>query len=200
MTESGLFLNIVPLAVNTLLSSVLQCLDSKGKKIHQQQMWCHLINVSVYEFFFAHLRVYIYMCVYVCVNRSTNLIGNDSRTLHGVLNKSSKQHPTKQQLYSYQTPISQTLQVRRATYAAYCRWSMYLLHGQDLTQGQFLNGVQQFWIQSFPCPTLVAIQRLKSQAALLFTHSWREIWMHTFPKSISAMWNTNSCIQDILMK
>ena len=36
------------------------------------------------------------------------------------------------------------------------------------------------------------------QSALLFTHSWRENnWIHTFPKSISAMWNAISLVQDL---
>ena len=37
------------------------------------------------------------------------LDGNNSRMPHAVLNKSWKQHPTKQQLYSYLPPISQTI-------------------------------------------------------------------------------------------
>ena len=34
--------------------------------------------------------------------------------------------------------------------------------GQDMTQGQFLSGVEQVWIQSFPSPRLVASLRLKN--------------------------------------
>ena len=34
--------------------------------------------------------------------------------------------------------------------------------GQDMTQGQFLSGVWQVWIQSFPSPRLVAPPRLKN--------------------------------------
>ena len=33
---------------------------------------------------------------------------------------------------------------------------------QDMTQGQFLSGDQQVWIQSFPSPRLVALPRLKN--------------------------------------
>ncbi len=33
---------------------------------------------------------------------------------------------------------------------------------QEMTQGQFLSGVQQVWIQSFPSPRLVASPRLKN--------------------------------------
>ena len=36
------------------------------------------------------------------------------------------------------------------------------LLGQDMTQGQFLSGVWQVWIQSFPSPRLVASPRLKN--------------------------------------
>ena len=34
---------------------------------------------------------------------------------------------------------------------------------QDMTQGQFLSGVQQVWIQSFPSTRLVTLPRLKNQ-------------------------------------
>ena len=34
--------------------------------------------------------------------------------------------------------------------------------GLDMTQGQFLNGVEQVWSQSFPSPRLVASPRLKN--------------------------------------
>ena len=34
--------------------------------------------------------------------------------------------------------------------------------GQDMTQGQFLSGVSQVWIQSFPSSRLVASSRLKN--------------------------------------
>ena len=48
-------------------------------------------------------------------------------------------------------------------------WSWYFYHiyhtaplRQDMTQGQFLSGVSQVWIQSFPSPRLVASPRLKN--------------------------------------
>ena len=37
-----------------------------------------------------------------------------------------------------------------------------LLHKQDVTQGQFLSGVQQVWMQSFHSSRPVALPRLKS--------------------------------------
>ena len=69
---------------------------------------------------------------------------------------------------------------------------------EDVTSFQFLSGVQQVLILSFPSPRLVAKSRLKSQYALLFTHNWKKnSWIHTFLKSICAMWNVNSFVQDL---
>ena len=80
--------------------------------------------------------------------------GNCTRMLWVILNKSWKQHPTKQQLYGYQPPISKNIQIKQTRLARLC-WSsknklisdvllLYLptpLLGQDMTQGQFLSGV-----------------------------------------------------------
>ena len=147
---------------------------------------------------------------------------NCSRMLQAILNKSWKQHPTKQQLYGHLPPISKTIQIRWTRYVGHywrskdklmsdilsshrhasvfwptrnlqklfmdmmvsrrpagsdgwwewiarvlevCAsiatwWWWYYLPtpplGQDMTQGQFLSGVWQVWIQSFPSPRLVA--------------------------------------------
>ena len=198
--------------------------------------------------------------------------------LRAILNRSWRQHPTKQQLYGHLPPITKTIQIRRTRHAGHCwrnrddlisdvhlwttshgraktewpartyiqqlckdtgcssedlskamndrekcrervrdiradgttRWwwlicplkiSLSYLPTpplrQDMTQGQFLSGVYRFEF-SFPSPRLVASPKLKSQSALLFTHSWRENnWIHTFPKGISAMWNAISLVQDL---
>ena len=64
-----------------------------------------------------------------------------------------------------------------------------------MTQGQFLSGVQQVWIQSFSSPS--CFQGWRTQSLLLFTHSWRENnWIHTFPKGISAMRKAIILVQD----
>ena len=69
--------------------------------------------------------------------------------------------------------------------------------GQDMTQGQFLSGVQPVWIQSFPSSRLVASPRLKNLVCPTI-YPWRENnWIHTFPKGISAMWNAISLVQDL---
>ena len=48
------------------------------------------------------------------------LNGNYTRMLRAILNKSSRQHPTKQQLYGHLPPIKKTIQVRRTRHAGHC--------------------------------------------------------------------------------
>ena len=49
--------------------------------------------------------------------------GNYTRMLRAILNKSWRQHPTKQQLYGYLPPITKTIQIRQSRNAGYCWWS-----------------------------------------------------------------------------
>ena len=48
------------------------------------------------------------------------LDSNYTRMLRSVFNKSWKQHPTKQQLYGYQPPITKTIQIRRTRHVGHC--------------------------------------------------------------------------------
>ena len=48
------------------------------------------------------------------------LDGNYTRMLRAVLNKSGRQHPTKHQLYDHLSPITKTIQVRRARHTGHC--------------------------------------------------------------------------------
>ena len=48
------------------------------------------------------------------------LDGNYTRMLRAVLNKSWRQHPTKQLLHDYLPPIRKTIQVRRSRHAGHC--------------------------------------------------------------------------------
>ena len=49
-----------------------------------------------------------------------NLDGNYTRMLQAILNKSWRQHPTKQQLYGHLPPILKTTQIRRTGLAGHC--------------------------------------------------------------------------------
>ena len=48
------------------------------------------------------------------------LDGNYTRILQVILNKSWRQHPTKQQLYGHLQPITKTIQIRRTRHAGHC--------------------------------------------------------------------------------
>ena len=48
------------------------------------------------------------------------LDGNYTRMLQAVLNKSWRQHLTKQQLYSHLSPITKTIQVRQTKHVGHC--------------------------------------------------------------------------------
>ena len=48
------------------------------------------------------------------------LDGNYTIMLRAILNKSWRQHPTRQQLYGHLPPITKTIQVRRTRHAGHC--------------------------------------------------------------------------------
>ena len=48
---------------------------------------------------------------------------NYKRMRWAILNKSWRQHPTKQQLYGHVPPITKTIKVRRTRHAGHCCWS-----------------------------------------------------------------------------
>ena len=50
------------------------------------------------------------------------LPGNYTRILRTILNKSCRQHPTKQQLYDNQRPITKTIKIKQTRHAGHC-WS-----------------------------------------------------------------------------
>ena len=55
------------------------------------------------------------------------LDGNYTRILRAILNKSRRQHPTKQQLYGHLLPIMKTIKVRRSRHTGHCWRSRYEL-------------------------------------------------------------------------
>ena len=65
-----------------------------------------------------------------------------------------------------------------------------------MTLGQFLSGVLQVWIQSFPSPRLVISPRLKKSVCptIYPIAGGRIIGFHTFPKGISAKGNAISLV------
>ena len=48
------------------------------------------------------------------------LDGNYTRMLRAILNKSWRQHPTKQQMYGHLPPITKTIKIRRTGHVGHC--------------------------------------------------------------------------------
>ena len=62
----------------------------------------------------AVVSILFYGCTtWTLINRTEKkLDGNYTRMLRAILNKSRRQHPTKQQLYGHRPPITKTIKVR----------------------------------------------------------------------------------------
>ena len=68
------------------------------------------------------VSILLYRCTTWTLTKSMEkkLEGNYTRMLRAILNKSWKQHPTKQQLYGHSPLITKTIQVRRSRHAGHC--------------------------------------------------------------------------------
>ena len=70
----------------------------------------------------AAVSIQLYGCtIWTLTKRlEKKLDGNNTIMLRAILNKSWRQHPTKQQLYGHLPPITKTIQVRRTRHAGHC--------------------------------------------------------------------------------
>ena len=70
----------------------------------------------------AVMSILLYGCTTLILTKSMEkkLDGNYTRMLRAILNKSSRQHPTKQQLYGHQPPITKTIKIRQTRHARHC--------------------------------------------------------------------------------
>ena len=70
----------------------------------------------------AVVSILLYGCTTWMLTKhmEVKLDSNYTRMLWAILNKSWRQHPTKQQLYSHLLPITKTIQVRRTRHEGYC--------------------------------------------------------------------------------
>ena len=68
------------------------------------------------------VSILLYRCTTWTLNKRTEkkLDGSYTRMLRALLNKSWRQHPTKQQLYGHLPPITKAIQVRRTRHAGLC--------------------------------------------------------------------------------
>ena len=69
----------------------------------------------------AVVSILLYGCTtWTLTKRLKKLNGNYTRMLRAILNKSSRQHPTRHQLYGHLPPVTKTIQVRRTRHAGRC--------------------------------------------------------------------------------
>ena len=70
----------------------------------------------------AAVSILLYGCTTWTLSKwmEKKLDGNYIRMLRAILNKSWRQHPTKQQLYSHRPPITKTIKIRRTRHAGHC--------------------------------------------------------------------------------
>ena len=67
----------------------------------------------------AIVSILLYGCT-LTKRMEKKLDGNYTRMLRAILNKSWRQHPTKQQLYGHLPPITKIIQVRRTRHVGHC--------------------------------------------------------------------------------
>ena len=82
-----------------------------------------LTNWIIRSFFQAGVvSVLLYGCTTWTLTKrmEKKLDGNYTRMLRAILNKSMRQHPTKQQLYGHLPPITKTIKVRWTRHAGHC--------------------------------------------------------------------------------
>ena len=70
----------------------------------------------------AVMSILLYGCTTITLTKRMDkkLDGNYTRRLRPILNKSWRQHPTKQQLYGHRLPITKTIKTRRTSHAGHC--------------------------------------------------------------------------------
>ena len=70
----------------------------------------------------AVVSILLYGCTTLTLTKwmEKKLDDNYTRMLRAILNKSWRQHPTKQQLYGHPPPITKTIKVRRTRHARHC--------------------------------------------------------------------------------
>ena len=105
-------------SIYSLSRSIWKCLSDGNT-------WNHMTVCKLIIVFFQAAVVSIYECItwilIKCMEK--NLDSNYTRMLRAVMNKSWKQHPTKQQLCGHLPPISKTIQIKQTRHAGHCRRS-----------------------------------------------------------------------------
>ena len=86
-------------------------------------IWMSDLTDKIKRSFFqaAVVSILLYGCTtWTLTKRIEKKLDNYTRMQRAILNKSWRQHPTKQQLYGHLPPITKTIQVRRIRHAGHC--------------------------------------------------------------------------------
>ena len=90
----------------------------------QSVIWKSELTDKIKRTFFqtAIVSILLYGCITWTLTKrlEKKLEGNYTRMLRAILNKSWRQHPTKQQLYGHQPPITKIIKVRRTIHVGHC--------------------------------------------------------------------------------
>ena len=90
-------------------------------------IWKSELTDKIKRSFFqaAVMSIMLYGCTTWTLTKrmEKKLDSNYTRMLWAIMNKSWRQHPTKQQLYNQLLPITKTIQVRRTRHPGHCRRS-----------------------------------------------------------------------------
>ena len=101
------------------------------------------------------MRSYRYCCIDALHGRiEKKLDGNYTKMLRAKLNKSLRQHPTKQQLYGHLPPITKTIKLRRTRHAGHC-W-----RSKDALIRDVLLWTSSYWQAKAGRPVGTYIQQL----------------------------------------
>ena len=118
ITYRGISVSSTKTDINTRLAKAWAAIDSLSV------IWKSDLTNKIKRSFFqaAVVSILLYGCIIwtltKCIDKK--LDGNYTRMLRAILNKSWRQHPTKQQLCGHLPPITKTIKVRRSRRAWYC--------------------------------------------------------------------------------
>ena len=137
-------------------------------------LWKSDLTDKMKRIFFkaAVVSILLYRCTTWTLTKrlEKKLDGNYTRMLRAILNKSWRQHPTRQQLYGHLPPITKTIQSRRTRHAGHC-W-----RSKDELISDALLWTPAYGQAKAGRPTRTYIQQLYSHEDLPEAMNDREKW------------------------
>ena len=104
--------------INTRLAKALTAINSLS--VTRKSNLTDKMKRSFFQAAVASILLYGCTTWTLTKRMKKKLDGNYTRILQAILNKSWRQHPTKQQLYGNPPPITKTIKIRRTRHAGHC--------------------------------------------------------------------------------